>query len=116
MNQTQRLEQVVPRLTAEQLARLVSFAESLVTESLPPRLGRSQIFPADSRRRLRELTAKSEAETLSEIERAEYVTLAQQRENADAARLTEAAQLSKQKGIGLSEALAQCDAGANGRG
>jgi hypothetical protein len=113
MNQTQRLEEVVTRLTSEQYARLLSFAESLVAETSQSDFQSTKTFSDGSRQRLRELTDKSESETLTESERAEYIALAEQRENADAARLQEAAQLSKQNNIPLTEALAQLDAGAN---
>jgi len=65
---------------------------------------------------LRELTLKSEEETLNEGEGAEYIVLAEQLENADAARLEAALKLSQQESIPLAEALAKLDPGANGRG
>ena len=113
MNPAERLEEVVTRLTPEQYARLLLFAESLAAAH---EITSAKTFPAPLRQRLRELTRKSETETLSEAECAEYIVLAEQLENADAARLEAAARLSQQDGIPLAEALARLDAGANGRG
>lgn len=113
MNPAERLEEVVTRLTPEQYARLLLFAESLAASHDVPS---AKTFAETLRERLRELTRKSEAETLSEAEGAEYIVLAEQLENADAARLEAAAKLSQQDSIPLAEALARLDAGANGRG
>ena len=65
---------------------------------------------------MRELTLTSEEETLNEGEGAEYIVLAEQLENADAARLEAALKLSHQDSIPIGEALAKLDLGANGRG
>ena len=113
MNTTQRLEEVVTRLTPEQYARLLFFAESLAASD---DADSAKTFPDTLRQRLRELTRKSEAETLNEAEGAEYIVLAEQLENADAARLEAALKLSQQESIPLAEALAKLDLGANGRG
>lgn len=113
MNPAERLEEVVTRLTPEQYARLLLFAESLAASHDVPS---AKTFAETLRERLRELTRKSEVETLSEAEGAEYIVLAEQLENADAARLEAAAKLSQQDSIPLAEALARLDAGANGRG
>ncbi len=117
MNQRQRLEEVVTRLTPEQYVRLLSFAESLAAEldaesvaALPQR------FPEPLRLRLRELTTRSEAETLNDAERAEYIVLAEQLERADAGRLAAAARLSERRNIPLAQALAELNAGASPRG
>jgi hypothetical protein len=113
MNPAERLQEVVTRLTAEQYARLLLFAESLAASH---DVHSAKTFPELLRERLRELTCKSEADTLSEAESAEYIVLAEQLEDADAARLEAAAKLSQQDSIPLAEALAKLDAGANGRG
>ncbi|SRR6266508_1560878 len=113
MNLAQRLEEVATRLTPEQCARLLLYAESLAAVNEDPS---AKAFPESLRQRLRELTSRSEVEALSEAERAEYIILAEQLENADAARLEAAARLSQQDSIPLAEALARLDAGANGRG
>ena len=109
----ERLEDVVTRLTPDEYARVLLFAESLAAsheiESAVP-------FPEALHRRLRELALKSETETLTEAEYAEYIVLAEQLENADAARLEAAARLSQQQTISVAEALARVDAGADGRG
>src|SRR5437899_10678670 len=93
MNTTQRLEEVVTRLTPEQYARLLFFAESLAASD---EAESANIFPNALRQRLRELTLKSEKETLNEGEGAEYIVLAEQLENADAARLEAAPKRSHQ--------------------
>jgi len=113
MNPAERLAEVVTRLTPEQYARLLLFAETLAASQDVQSASR---FPEPLRQRLRELTSKSEEDTLSEGESAEYVVLAEQLENADAARLEAATRLSRQERIPLAEALAQLDAGAAGRG
>lgn len=101
MNTTERLQEVATRLTPEQYARLLSFAETLAseTESLdvdsPETLQKN--FPENLRLRLRELTAKSESETLTDAERAEYIALAEQLETADAKRLEGAVNYWKRK-------------------
>lgn len=113
MNPTQRLEEVVTRLTPKQYARLLLFAESLAASHDVQSAG---AFPEPLRERLRELTHRSEAEILSEAECAEYIALAEQLENADAGRLEAAARLAQQDNIPLAEALARLDLGANVRG
>ncbi len=118
MNPTHRLEleEVVTRLTPEQVARVLSFAESLAAETAATDAAPAKNFAQPVRQRLRELTARSEAETLTEAERAEYITLAEQREAADAARLETATTFAKLHNIPLAQALAELDAGANERG
>ena|SRR5947207_9963533 len=111
----QRLDEVIPRLTPEQYSRLVSFAESLASEGANYDES-SAGFSDAMRARLRELTLKSKAESLSEEEHAEYVALAEDIEDCDAQRLEAAANLSDLNNIPLAQALAQIDAGANGRG
>lgn len=113
MNPTQRLEEVVTRLTPNQYARLLLFAESLAASSDVHAAG---AFPEPLRERLRELTRRSEAEILTEPEYAEYIALAEQLENADAGRLEAAAKLAQQDNIPLAEALTRLDLEANGRG
>ena len=112
MNPTQRLEEVVTRLTPEQYARLLFYAESLAAAHEDT----SKAFPETLRQRLRELTSKSETETLTVAERAEYIVLAEQLEDADAARLEAAARLSQEDSIPLAQALARLDAGVKGSG
>ena len=88
---TERLEKVVTRLTPEEYARVLLFAESLAAsheiESGTP-------FPEALRQRLRQFASRSEAETLTEAEYAEYRVLAEQLENVDAARVEAAVRLS----------------------
>jgi anti-sigma factor ChrR (cupin superfamily) len=119
---THRLEAVIPRLTAEQYAQLVEYAETLAAgnnirqaaTAAKRRLARK--FPESARLRLRELTRKSEDESLNEEERREYIALAERREETDAERLEAAAQLVSQHGIALPQALAIFDLGAERRG
>ena len=117
MNTTGRLQEVATRLTPEQYARLLSYAETLASETdsldvdSPETLQKN--FPANLRLRLRELTAKSEAETLTKAERAEYILLAEQLEEADAKRIETAIRLSKSKNISFAQALAELDKKAN---
>lgn len=105
MNTTERLQEVATRLTPEQYARLLSYAETLASETdsldvdSPDTLQKN--FPENLRLRLRELTAKCEAETLTDAERAEYIALAEQLETEDAKRLEVAAKLSQAKNISL---------------
>lgn len=113
MNPAERLEQVVTRLTPEQYARLLLFAESLAASH---DVQSATTFPEPLRQRLRELTIRSEVEILNAAESAEYIALAEQLENADAARLEAAATLSQENKVPLAEALAQLDAGTAGRG
>lgn len=116
MDPTHRLEEVVTRLTPEQVARVLSFAESLAAETAATDAAPAKIFAEPVRRRLRELTARSEAETLTDTERAEYITLAEGREAADAERLEAATALAKLRDIPFAQALAELDAGADERG
>ena len=113
MNPTQRLKEVVTRLNPKQFARLLLFAESLAASSDVQSVG---AFPEPLRERLRELTRRSEAEILNEAECAEYIALAEQLENADAARLEAAARLGQQENIPIAEALERLVLGALGRG
>ncbi|MDQ3688098.1 MAG: hypothetical protein M3430_21235 [Acidobacteriota bacterium] len=118
INPTHRLEleEVVTRLTPEQVARVLSFAESPTAETAATDAAPAKSFAEPVRRRLRELTAQSEAETLTEAERAEYIALAEGREAADAERLETATTLAKLHDIPFAQALAELDAGANERG
>jgi hypothetical protein len=115
MNSTQSLEEVITRLTPEQYDRLLSFAQALAAETSLHDDQAIRTFTESLRQRLRELTRKSEAEQLTKAEHIEYIFLAEQLENADAARLEAAALHSKLNNVPLAEALAQFDAGANGR-
>jgi hypothetical protein len=104
MNTSYRLEEFVARMTPEQYARLLAFAELILADptaenGTEAERGQADAEAADllvrtqqglselSRRRLRELTRKSEAEELTPEERAEYIALAEQLEESDAARL-----------------------------
>lgn len=115
MNPAQRLEEVITRLTPEQYDRLLLFAQALAAETAPHDDWAIKLFPESLRQRLRELTRRSEAAQLTAAERLEFIVLAEQLENADAARLETAAIHAKVNNLPLAEALAQLDAGANGR-
>src|SRR5712691_5896658 len=99
MHPTQQLEACVARMTSEQYARLLAFAEALLAEGLTPSerdMAQQAVetaalqqriqhaFPDHLRQRLRALTHKSEVEALTTDERAEYIARAAQREEADA--------------------------------
>ena len=117
MNRTSTLEEVVNRFTSEQKSRLLSFAELLAAETSPPDVRRANSFSEPLRRRLRLLTRKSEAETLTDAERAEYIAFAERLENHDAARLNAAAELSKSNNLPLTAALTGLDTeNTNGNG
>jgi len=113
MISTDRLDEVVTRLTPEEYARVVLFAKFLAASH---EIGSNLSFPDALRERLRELMRRSEAENLTEAEYAEYSSLAELLENADAARLESAVRLSLQDNISIADALARVDARANGRG
>jgi hypothetical protein len=131
MDQMQRLEEFISRMTPEQYARLLAFAESLLIENSPDN-NRETItqsadateaellrciqrgFPASER--LRELTLKSEAEEMSDEERAEYITLAQQREFADAERMQAVVKLAQLRGVSPDQLLSELGLGANAHG
>ena len=131
MNPTQRLEEFISRMTPEQYAKLLAFAESLVAKN-STRNDReairqsAEVTEADLLRciqnsfpegqRLRELTRKSEAETLSDEERAEYIALAQQREIADAERLQAVVKLAQLRGVSPDQLLDELGLGANAHG
>lgn len=131
MDQTQRLEEFISRLTPEQYARLLAFAESLIVENSPDTnceaLGQSaDVTEADllsriqnsfpESQRLRELTLKSEAETLTDEERAEYIELAEQREVADAERMQAVVRLAQLRGVSPDQLLIELGLGANAHG
>lgn len=121
MNPTQKLEEVVTRLTPEQYEHLLAYAESLAAQTAAPDVDEMSIlkkrlkqnFPEHLRQRLRELTHKSEGESLSEAERKEYVELAKQLEMADAERLEAASKLSASSGMSLKQTLEELDSGVN---
>ncbi|MCI0486542.1 MAG: hypothetical protein L0229_08065 [Blastocatellia bacterium] len=71
-------------------------------------------FPESQR--LRELTRKSEAETLSDEERAEYIALAEQREAVDAERMQAVAKLAQLRGVSPDQLLNELGLGANTHG
>jgi hypothetical protein len=131
MRPTPQLEAYVARMTPEQYARLLAFAEALLAEGLPPsaramtpqaveiaalqqRL--QHAFPDSLRQRLRELTRKSEEEALNPDERTEYIALATQREEADAERLHVVLRLAQLRGIPPRQLLEECGIGATGHG
>jgi hypothetical protein len=131
MHPTQRLEECVARMTPEQYARLLAFAETLLAEGLAPserdmaqpamEIAELQkriqhAFPDDLRQRLRELTHKSEVEALNPDERAEYIALAEQREEADAERLQAVIRLAQLRGVTPTQLLEEFGIGAAGHG
>ncbi len=121
----QKLENVLSQLTMQQYSRLLAFAEALAAENAPPdskatvtemRQRLEQSFPEPLRLRLRALSRKLEAETISDSERAELAALAEQSERATVARLEAVAQLVKQHGISRQQALAALNQGTKRRG
>jgi hypothetical protein len=114
MQLTHQLEACVARMTPEQYARLLAFAEALLAEgltssahdmtqqavetaALQQRI--QHVFPDNLRQRLRALTRKSEEEALTPDEHAEYIALAAQREEADAERLQAVLRLAQLRGV-----------------
>ena len=131
MNQIERLEAVISRLTPEQYAKLLAFAESLADKSSISDDGEADAvevtetallrhiqrsFPENHRQRLRELTNKSEDEMLSEAERAEYIALAEEREAADAERLQAVYKLAQLRGVSAAQVLKELGIGAPANG
>ena len=131
MHPTPQLEACVARMTPEQYARLLAFAEALLAEVLAPserdtaqqaveaaalqhRL--QHAFPDHLRQRLRELTRKSEVEALTPDERAEYIALAEQREEADAERLQAVLRLAQLRSVPPTQLLAELGIGTTGHG
>ena len=93
MLHTQRLENVAARLTPEQYAYVLAFAEALATQNTPHGFAKTvtttrrrleDIFPQAARLRFRELTRQSEDATLNEAEQTELLALAEKREESDA--------------------------------
>lgn len=122
MNTSYRLEEYVARMTPEQYARLLAFAEQILadpsgrktTEVDPDKvdaeskelLGRTQQgLSEQSRTCLRELIEKSEAESLTSEERAEYIALAEQHEDSDATRIRAVARLAELRGTSPAELM-----------
>ena len=131
MHLTQQLQECVARMTPEQYARLLAFAEALLAEGSAPSAHDTaqqaveaaalqqrlqHAFPDHLRQRLRELTRKSEAEALTTDERAEYIALAAQREEADAERLQAAIRLAQLRGVPPTQLLEEFGIGATGHG
>src|SRR5262249_22862576 len=131
MHPTPQLEACVARMTPEQYARLLAFAEALVAEgSAPSERDMAQpagetaelqhriqhAFPDYLRQRLRELTRKSEVEALNTAERAEYIALAERREAADAERLQAVIRLAQLRSVPLGQLLEEFSIGAAGHG
>ena len=131
MHPTQRLEECVARMTPEQYARLLAFAEALLADGLAPSAHDTaqqavetaalqhriqHAFPDNLRQRLRALTRKSEVEALNADERAEYITLAEQREEADAERLQAVLRLAQLRGVPPTQLLEECGIGTTGHG
>lgn len=131
MHLTHQLEACVARMTPEQYARLLVFAEALLAEGLAPgerdtaqqaveaaalqhRI--QHAFPDNLRQRLRELTRKSEVEVLTTDERAEYIALAAQREEADAERLQAVLRLAQLRGVPPMQLLEEFGIGTTGHG
>jgi hypothetical protein len=132
MNTSYRLEEFVARMTPEQYARLLAFAELILADpsaengteakrdradvESPELLGRiQQGLPELSRRRLRELTHKSEAEELTPEERAEYIALAEQLEESDGARLQAVVKLAELRGVPPADLIKELGLGMTGR-
>jgi len=116
-------------MTPAQYARLLAFAEALLAEgSAPSKHDTAQqavkaaalqqriqhAFPDHLRQRLRALTRKSEVEALNTDERAEYIALAAQREEADAERLQAAIRLAQLRGVPPTQLLEEFGIGATG--
>jgi hypothetical protein len=131
MHLTQQLEACVARMTPEQYARLLAFAEALLAESSAPsahdtaqqaveaaalRQRIQHTFPDHLRQRLRALTRKSEVEVLTPDEHAEYIALAAQREEADAERLQAVIRLAQLRGVPPTQLLEEFGIGATGHG
>ena len=131
MHLTQQLQECVARMTPEQYARLLTFAEALLAEGSAPsehdtaqqaveaaalRQRIQHAFPDHLRQRLRELTRKSEVEALTTDERAEYIALAEQREEADAERLQAVLRLAHLRGVSPTQLLEELGVGATGHG
>ena len=131
MHLTHQLEACVARMTPEQYARLLAFAEALLAESSAPSEGDmtqqaeeaaaleqriQHAFPDHLRQRLRELTRKSEVEALTTDERAEYIALAEQREEADAERLQAVIRLARLRGVPPTQLLEEFGIRATGHG
>ena len=131
MHPTQQLEECVARMTPEQYARLLAFAEALLAEGLAPsehHMAQQAVeiaelqqriqhaFPDHLRQRLRELTRKSEVEALNTDERAEYIALAERREEADAERLQAVLRLAQLRGVPPMQLLEEFGIGATGHG
>jgi hypothetical protein len=131
MHPTQQLEACVARMTPEQYARLLAFAKALLAEgSVPSERDMAQqavetaelqhriqhAFPDNLRQRLRDLTCKSEVEALTTEERAEYVALAEQREEADAKRLQAVLRLAQLRGVPPTQLLEELGIEATGHG
>lgn len=121
MNPTQRLEEVVTRLTPEQYARVVAFAEVLAQQTFEETAGGmrrrlARRWPAPLSRRFRALTAKLEAETLTEAERAELLALSEESERVSLARVEAVGELMRLYHVSHEEALAELNKGNNRRG
>jgi len=131
MHPTQQLEACVARMTPEQYARLLAFAEALLAEGLVPSerdMAQQAVetaelqhriqhaFPDNLRQRLRDLTCKSEVEALTTEERAEYIALAEQREEADAERLQAVIRLAQLRGVPPTQLLEEFGIGMTGHG
>jgi hypothetical protein len=131
MQLTQYLQECVARMTPEQYARLLAFAEALLAEGSAPSAhdtGQQAVeaaalqqriqhaFPDPLRQRLRELTRKSEMEALTPDERAEYIALAAQREEADAERLQAVLRLAQLRGVPPTQLLEEFGIGVTGHG
>lgn len=107
MNQTRTIDAIVSRMSPDQYAALVAFAEKLVNPGfhhLDPEEEALVCFlrtpiSEQLRENLRDLTEKSEAETLTDTERIEYLRLAEQLETEQATRLEAAIQLAALRGV-----------------
>jgi hypothetical protein len=132
MNTSYRLEEFVARMTPDQYARLLAFAELILADpsaenGTEAECGQADADAADllvrtqqglselSRRRLRELTHKSEAEDLTPEERAQYIALAEKLEESDAARLQAVVKLAELRGVPPADLIKQLGLGMSGR-
>lgn len=126
MEPAQQLDEIISRMTPDQFARLVAYAESLLDntadtapvaaeeEALLQRI--RQALSVAAGQRLRELTRKSEAELLTTEERAEYISLAEEREQAEADRLEAVIHLARLRGISPARLLTELGLGVAGNG
>lgn len=71
-------------------------------------------FPEGLKRRLYELIRQSEAETLSDEGRAEYIALAKQRQQSEAERWEAVGRLAQLRGVSVARLMTELGLGATG--